>query len=290
MPSDLIKADSRINLEKLAEAGAVSREEMSSFLKGKSTLDMPNVDAMAKYLGVSLPEINVVDFFRSGYLPEAMVNFLALLGWNPGNDREIMLLDELVERFDLLRLTKSNSLFDRSKLLAFNTEHIRMVPKEKLLQHLRNYLIAIESPVVSADDQLLSRIVELSEGARTLAQIEQKSRFLFQSNDRIKYDEKAVKKVLLKDDGLAILQIVRDKLAAMEQFTEENIENMLRSLAEEKQLGLGKIAQPLRVAICGTTISLPIFDSVRMLGKDAALTRIDNTLKEFGEKAEKEET
>ncbi|MHC4240686.1 MAG: hypothetical protein ACYSUC_13230 [Planctomycetota bacterium] len=106
----------------------------------------------------------------------------------------------------------------------------------------------------------------------------------------IKYDGKAVKKVLLKDDGLAILQTVRDKLAAMEQFDEENVENMLRSLAEEKQLGLGKIAQPLRVAICGTTISLPIFDSVKMLGKDTTLTRIDKTLKEFGEKAHKEET
>jgi glutamyl/glutaminyl-tRNA synthetase len=285
----IIKADSNINLEKLAEAGAISPEEMSSFLKGKSTPDMPNVDAMAKYFGVSLPEINVVDFFRSGYLPEAMVNFLALLGWNPGSDREIMPLDELIECFDLLRLTKSNSLFDRGKLLAFNTEHIRMVPKERLMQHFRNYLKAIESPVVSADDELLSRIVELSEGARTLAQIEQKSTFLFQSDDRIRYDEKAAKKVLLKDDGLAILQIVRNKLAEMEQFTEENIETMLRSLAEERGLGLGKIAQPLRVAICGNTISLPIFDSVQMLGKESTLTRVDNTLKRFCQKTQKEQ-
>ncbi|MHC4434945.1 MAG: glutamate--tRNA ligase [Planctomycetota bacterium] len=255
-----IKADSGISLEKLAEAGAVSLEEMNSFLKGKSTLDMPNVDAMAKYLGV------------------------------PGNDREIMPIDELIECFDLLRLTKSNSLFDRGKLLAFNTEHIRMVSKERLRQHFKDYLKAVASPVFSADDGLLARIIKLCEGARTLAQIEQKSRFLFLSNYRIKYDEKAVKKVLLKDDGLAVLQIVRDKLAEMEQFTDENIENMLRSLAEEKQLGLGKIAQPLRVAICGNTISLPIFDSTQMLGKDTTLTRIDNALKKFGEKTRREET
>jgi glutamyl-tRNA synthetase len=181
-------------------------------------------------------------------------------------------------------------LFDRGKLLAFNTEHIRMVSKERLRQHFKDYLKAVASPVFSADDGLLARIIKLCEGARTLAQIEQKSRFLFQSNDRIKYDEKAVKKVLLKDDGLSILQIVRDKLAAMERFTQENIENMLRSLAEEKQFGLGKIAQPLRVAICGNTISLPIFDSVEMLGKEDTLARIDNTLKEFGEKAQKGET
>jgi glutamyl-tRNA synthetase len=76
----------------------------------------------------------------------------------------------------------------------------------------------------------------------------------------------------------------------MEPFTAENIETMLRSLAEEKGLGLGKIAQPLRVAICGTTISLPIFDSVKMLGKHKTLTRIDITLGKFGEQIEREET
>ena len=85
----------------------------------------------------------------------------------------------------------------------------------------------------------------------------------------------------MKNDGLAILQIVRDRLVAIEQFTEEAIENMLRGLAEERQVGLGKVAQPLRVAICGTTVSPPIFDSVSMLGKNNTLTRIDTTLKKF---------
>jgi len=87
---------------------------------------------------------------------------------------------------------------------------------------------------------------------------------------------------LLKNNGLAVLKIVRDKLAAMEQFTEENIETMLRNLAEEKQVGLGKIAQSLRVALCGTTVSLPIFDSVKMLGKEKTLARVAITLKKFG--------
>ncbi len=274
-----IKAEPNIDLEKLAEVGGLSLDEVRSFIAGKTMPDMPCVDAMAKYLGVSLPEINVVDFFNSGYLPEALVNFIALLGFNPGGDREIMPIEDLIACFDLARLTKSNSLFDRGKLLAFNTEHIRMAPKEKLLHHFKDYLKAIQSPVASADDALLSRIVDLSEGARTLAQIEQKSRFLFLRNEQIKYDEKAVKKVLLKDNGIAILRIVRDKLAAMEGLTQQKVETMLRSLAEEKQVGLGKVAQPLRVAICGTTISTPIFDSVVMLSKDDTLARIDNALR-----------
>jgi glutamyl-tRNA synthetase len=274
-----IKSKEDIDLEELAKVGDISVEEINGFLKGKTTPDVPAIDAMAKYLGVHLPEINVVDFFNSGYLPETMLNFLALLGWNPGGDREIMSVEELIECFDLSRLTKANSLFDREKLLAFNTEHIRRVGEERLLEHFKDYLKAVESPVIGADDETLKRIIELCAGARTLADIEKKSRFLFLADEKIEYDEKAVKKVLLKSDGLAILAVVRDKLAAMEQFTDENIEGMLRSLAEEKQVGLGKVAQPLRVAICGTTISPPIFDSVQMLGKENTLVRIDNTIR-----------
>ena len=275
----IIKATQDMDLEKLAEVGNITLEEVETFIKGKTTPDMPSIDAMAAYLGVALPEINVVDFFRSGYLPETMVSFLALLGASPGDKREIMPLDELIDCFDLSRLTKANSLFDRKKLLAFNTEHIRQAGKEKLLQHFKDYLKAVESPVISADDKMLEKILEISAGARTLADIEKKSRFLFLANDVIGYDERAVEKVLLKNNGLAVLQIVRDKLAVMEQFSQENIETMLRSLAEEKQVGLGKVAQPLRVAICGTTVSLPIFDSVQMLGKEKTLARIDTTLK-----------
>jgi glutamyl-tRNA synthetase len=274
-------ATQEIDLETLAAAGDISSEQLDSFIRGKTTLDMPHIDAMAKHLDVALPEINIVDFFRSGYLPETMVNFLALLGWNPGDDREIMQVDELIDAFDISRLTKSNSLFDRQKLLAFNTEHIKMVSAESLLGHFKSYLNTVESPMAPADDELLSTIIKLCEGARTLAQIEQKSEFLFVDNDQIKYDDKAVKKVLLKSDGLANLVIIRDKLAMMDDLTEQVIEDMLRELAEKKQVGLGKVAQPLRVAICGTTISLPIFDSVRLLGRENTLKRIDNTLKKF---------
>ncbi|MHC4478819.1 MAG: glutamate--tRNA ligase [Planctomycetota bacterium] len=277
-----IKAAGDVGLEKLAEVGGISIDEVRDFIANKATPDMPSVDAMAKCLGAELPEINVVDFFRSGYLPETMVNFLALLGWNPGDDREIMSVDELVKSFDIERLTKSNSLFDRKKLMAFNTEHLRMVSKDRLLQHFKDYLKVAESPVLSADDATLVRIIDSCEGARTLAQIEQKSRFLFVENEQIEYDEKAVKKVLLKGDGLGVLKVVRDRLAEMSEFTEEEIENMLRSLAEERQLGLGKVAQPLRVALCGTTISLSIFDSVQMLGRENTLARIDATLERFG--------
>lgn len=269
----------------IADNSGLGVEELQEFLDGKKVPDIPDVEKVAQFLGVPLPEINIIDFFRSGYLPETLVNFLALLGWNPGDQREIMTREELVCAFDPSRLNKSNSLFDRKKLLAFNTEHLRIEPREKVLSHLKAFLRERNSPLLAADDATLLRIVQLCDGARTFDDIERKSVFIFVDDDRIEFDEKAVSKVLLKDHALDILQRVRGELAAMDQFTEQAIEGMLRGLAEEKQVGLGKVAQPLRVALCGTTISLPIFDSVSMLGKERTLRRIDLTLQRFEGKA-----
>ncbi len=285
---DAITHTPEADIEKLAEKANITIEQLKSFLDEKWTPDMPSVDAMAKFLGVHLPEINVVDFFRSGYLPKTMVNFLALLGWSPVGKKEFMMIEELIESFDLTRLTKSNSLFDRSKLIAFNTEHIRMAPKDKLLVCFKAYLKEIESPLSQADDELLSRLLKINAGARTLEDIEKKSRFLFVYNDSIEYDEKAVKKVLLKNKALEILAVIHEKLSAAEQFNEQAIENMLRGLAEERQVGLGKVAQPLRVAICGTTVSPPIFDSVVLLGKENTLARIDIALKKFSQEKKRD--
>ncbi|MHC4553179.1 MAG: glutamate--tRNA ligase, partial [Planctomycetota bacterium] len=120
------------------------------------------------------------------------------------------------------------------------------------------------------------------EGARTLEQIEQKTRFAYIADQAMEYDEKAVKKVLLKGDGLAMLKVVGEALAKLEEVTAESVENLLRGLAEEKQVGLGKVAQPLRVGICGNTVSPPIFDAVKMLGMETAQKRIEQTLARYG--------
>jgi glutamyl/glutaminyl-tRNA synthetase len=281
----LIKAikEQNTDIEQIAKMVGISAEKLNDFIAGKAQIEQEKISTMAEELGVHLPEINVVDFFRSGYVPEAMVNFISLLGWSAGETREIMTRQELIEAFDLSRLSKTNSLFDRGKLLAFNTEHIKMLDADTLLGHFKKYLAAVGSPVAAADDAKLKRILEINAGAKTLEMVEQKSRFLFIGNDQIKYDEAAVKKVLLKGDGLAMLKIVREKLAATEELSESAVEDMLRGLAEEKQVGLGKVAQPLRVAICGNTISPPIFDSTQLLGKENALIRIDNALKKFAE-------
>ncbi len=271
------------DLGEIASVGGITAEQLNDFIKGKAQIEQEKIGAMAEELGVHLPEINVVDFFNSGYVPEAMVNFIALLGWSPGERKEIMTKDELVGAFDLSRLTKTNSLFDRGKLLAFNTEHMKILNADTLLGHFKEYLTAVDSPVAGADDATLKRILEINAGAKTLEMVEQKSRFLFLSNDQIEYDEAAVNKVLLKGDGLTMLKIVREKLVAMDELSESAVEDMLRGLAQEKQVGLGKVAQPLRVAICGNTVSPPIFDSIQLLGKENTLIRIDKTLQKFTE-------
>jgi glutamyl-tRNA synthetase len=190
---------------------------------------------------------------------------------------------ELIESFDVKRLSKSNSFFDRKKLLSFNTEHIKMSDIEELVVHFRSYLDFVKSPVREGDDSVLARILSASMGSRTLADIEQKSRFAFLRDDEIEFDAKAVKKVLRKAGALDVLAEVGEGLKGLDELTAESIESMLRGLAERKEVGLGKVAQPLRVAVSGSTVSLPIFDAVDMLGLDRTISRIKRTIEKFRE-------
>ncbi|HBG27102.1 MAG: hypothetical protein A2Y10_00205 [Planctomycetes bacterium GWF2_41_51] len=281
-----IKKAQGLDKEKLAAIGGITIAEIDEFLSGDAMPDTPAIDAMAGYLKIELPEINIVDFFKSGFLPETLVNFIALLGYSPPIDKEIMTLQEIIDTFDPTRFNKTNCLFDRKKLVAFNMEHIKMLPEEKLLSRYKDFLKEVNSPAAKADDLLLKKVLKACAGARTLAEIDHKSRFLFTADDKVEYDQKDVEKVLLKNDGegLAMLALLKEKLAALDKISEESIENLLRGIAEQKQIGLGKVAQPLRVAICGTTISLPIFESIEMLGINATITRMERTINEYSKK------
>lgn len=280
-----IKSDKSRDLDELAKAGDITKEELDLFLSKKSTPDEEAISKLAIAIGIELPEINVIDFAKSGYIPEALVNFTALLGWNPGTEQEIMSVDELINAFDESRLNKANSFFDRNKLISFNTEHINHTDVETLVKHMRNYLRLNDSVMNEASDEMLAKLIDLNRGARTLADIENKCKLFFTESNDIEYNAKAVKKVLLKGEkaGLGMLAVLREKLEALEDFTPAGIEALLRGVAEEKQAGLGKIAQPLRVAISGNTISPTIFDSVSILGKQTTLERIDITLAKFND-------
>jgi glutamyl-tRNA synthetase len=281
-PNTLRKAikDCGSDLLEIAEAGGITLQELEDFLGKVTTPDDDAINKMAAFVGVELPEINVVDFIKSGYTPEALVNFTALLGWNPGDDREIMSVDELIEAFTIDRLNKANSFFDRKKLISFNTEHINRTDTPTLLAHFKRYLAENKSPLLEESDELLSRVIDLSRGAKTFADIVAKCGLFFIDAENIEYDLKAAKKFIFKNDneGVAMLRVMREKLASAKDFSAGELEELIRAHSEQTGAGLGKIAQPLRIALSGSSVSPAIFDCLELIGKDEVLRRIDRAI------------
>jgi len=223
--------------------------------------------------------VEVRAFRGSGYLPGAMVNFIALLGWNPGGDRERMSREELIEAFSLDRLSKTNAKFDRQKLLAFNTDAAAEAPPDRLLASFKDYLALNETPIPSGDDDLLARLLAACRGFRTFPDVIDKAGVLFAPDDAVEYDPKAVKKFLAKGDGAgyAVLTELRPLLAETE-WAGEALEALIARFCSEKGLGMGKVAQPIRVAVAGRAVSPGIAETLVLLGKDKTLARIDRCL------------
>ena len=225
-------------------------------------------------------DVHVHAFRVAGYLPEVMVNFIALLGWSPGEDREKMTLNEMVDLFGLDGVSRSAAKFDRDKLVAFNTQAAAEARPDRLLAGMKDYLACNETPTSSADDETLAALIPANAGFRTFRDVDEKSRCLFLPDDEIAYDPKAVQKVLAKGDGAgyAMLTDLRDRLATLDDWSAESIETLLKAVMEAKSLGMGKVAQPLRVAVSGGTISPSIFETLALLGQPRTLARIDRCL------------
>jgi glutamyl-tRNA synthetase len=269
----------------LAAGAGLPVERVTEWL-GKDTIQLdlseqPKVMAVIGLKETDLPEIMVHDFRKTGYLPEVLNNFLALLGWSPGNDLERMSMEELIARFTLEGIGKSNAKFNREKLIAFNTEACAAASPTRLLGAFKDFLAANpRSPLNGATQEQLSRLLQMKAGFRTLREVEEKSRFLFVADQRIEYDRDAIEKVLKKNggQGAAALREVREILGALADWSTASLEAALNGYCESKKLALGKVAQPIRVGISGSTISPPIFQSLEFLGKEAALRRIDRCL------------
>jgi len=227
------------------------------------------------------PEIDVHDFRLAGYLPEALVNYIALLGWSPGDDREFFDLDELTGVFSIDRVGKTNARFDREKLLSFNTTWATRLSADRLLEAFKDYIQVSESPMRGASEDLLREILRVCAGFRTFRQVEEKVRFLFVADDAIAYDPKAVQKVLAKNggEGYAVLTGLLPALRELCEWSAPSVEKIIQSACESKSIPLGQVAQPLRVAVTGTTISPSIHDTLVLLGRIRALARIEQCLK-----------
>lgn len=230
--------------------------------------------------GVTPPEIDVHDFRVAGYLPEALVNFIALLGWSPGGDRERFTIQELTSEFSIERIGKANARFDREKLLSFNTDWAARLPVGRMREALRDYLNIHDLPMRQADDEALARVLELCAGFRTFADVVTKAGFFFVPDDAIQYNPKAVKKVLAKNEnaGFRMLEELLPELEALSEWSGAALETFLSDLCDRKGFKLGQVAQPLRVAVSGGMISPTIGETLAMLGRDRTLARIRRCL------------
>jgi glutamyl-tRNA synthetase len=209
---------------------------------------------------------SVQELRAAGYLPEAVDNYIALLGAGFAADEEFFTMDELAQRFHLERVSKNPAVFDERKLRHMDGLHLRELSVDELTRRLEEY----------TGRTGLRGAVEISrEKIQTLADFWPLAGFFF---DGPVDDPKAFEKVIGRDGGAETLQAARGALAAADPFTLENVEAALREVVEDHGGKAGRVFQPVRVAIAGTTVSPGIFESVTLLGREETLARIDKAL------------
>ena len=228
-----------------------------------------------------------VDAFRTeGVLPGAMVNFLALLGWSPGTDEELLSRDELVERFSLGRVLKKGAVFDPAKLFWMNGRYIAGMEEGDLAAALREALAreGIAGDEIALDADAFARmVVALAPRSRTFTEMARLARPYI--GPVREYDAKAARKSWYRDPqgAMGILKAVGDRLGAVPWKTEA-LEGTLRALAGELGVGAGKVFQPLRLALTGSGASPGIFDVLLILGRERSLRRVGRAVGRIAEK------
>jgi glutamyl-tRNA synthetase len=218
--------------------------------------------------------VSVLEYQDQGFLPEALLNYLVRLGWSHG-DQEYFTRAEMIASFDVRDINKAASALNPDKMLWLNQQHMVKAQPKDIVPHLRWQLARLG--IFSQDDQLLEGIVLAQrERAKTLKEMAENSRFFFV--DQVTIDPKAAEKHLTAD-AKAVLGELHARFAALDDWNAAAIHAVLEGLAQEKALGLGKVAQPLRVAVSGGTVSPPIDATLALLGQARTLARLDLALK-----------
>lgn len=224
---------------------------------------------------------SVIEFRRQGYLPEALINYISLLGWSYDDKREFFRKDELEELFSLEKLNKAPAVFDYKKLEWFNGQYIREMEDGELIELLLPYLQkdgVVSDPVSDSEMEIIRSMMPLmKERLHYLKDISELSSFLFQEIED--YDiQDVIPKKLDAAKTLEVLSAARSLIAGFEEAGEERTEELLREKAEELEVKLGAMLMPIRVAITGSRISPPLFGSIRLLGMEKTLERIDRVI------------
>ncbi len=221
---------------------------------------------------------SVLSYRDEGFLPSALNNYLARLGWSAG-DQEIFTGEELIEKFSLDHVGASAGVFNPEKLEWVNAQHLKMTPPSAVAALLPPFL-AERGWTPPGDDAWLARMAAtLLERAKTLVDLLDQGAYYF--NEPVTLDPAATAKHLAKANRDALLEL-RDALAALDGWTTAGIEGAFQSVLTRHNLGLGKLAQPVRVALTGGTVSPGIYELIEVLGRDRTVGRLDRALPMIG--------
>jgi glutamyl-tRNA synthetase len=213
--------------------------------------------------------VSVLQYREEGFLPEALLNYLVRLGWSHG-DQEVFSMEEMTALFDIGDVNKSASAFNPDKLMWLNQQHIMRASPARLAQYLKPQLAALGVQV--DDDAKLAAVAKAQqERAKTLKEMAQNSLFFF--SDLRGYDEKAARKNL-NAEAVKPLELVTKELGALGEWTAELIHAAVNDAAAALGIGLGKVAQPIRVAVSGGSVSPPIDMTLQVLGREVVLQRL----------------
>ena len=224
--------------------------------------------------------VSVMEYEKEGFLPEALVNFLALLGWSPKDNREILTTGQMIELFSLEGVNPSNPVFDPEKFEWMNGEYIRAYDDEKLLELVNPFLIReklINQEMVNQKTEWLLRFISLlKQRCKTLKDFAEKGKYFFKFDYR--YEPEAASKHFSSAEAADRLGAFIDRLSHLDRFEKQEIEQSLRGLADEMKIKPAPLIHMVRLASTGTSAGPPLFDLLELLGKEEVVKRIQKAV------------
>jgi len=219
---------------------------------------------------------SISDYRQAGFLPEALVNYISLLGWAPADNREMMPIGEIIKEFTLERVGKTGAVFDINKLTWMNGEYIRTKSAQELLELITPVFQAKKDLNINDKEKLLEIIKLFQPRAKTLEELADSAVFFF--SEKLEYDEEAVRSVLEKDGVKGKLKALVEKFSALETFDLQNIENCVRNLATDLNIKAADLIHPIRVAVTGRKVGASLFETVALVGKEKTIERLKGAL------------
>ena len=278
----------------VAEPGSknkLSKRKLDKYLKNRDFAEMVSHGRkIAEAIGHAADSDSfnpvIVDFYRTvGYLPEAIINYLALLGWSLDDKTENFTREELIANFSLERVNKAPASFDPKKLMAFEERHFQALPLEEKVAMAMPFLERAEmiAPPIDAVARAKVQAVAAAAGDRlkVAGDILQFDEF-FRPDDKIVIDEKSFEKHVRKPESVELLRVFKDRLSAAEPFDAPTLEKTMHDFVAENQIKIGQIIHPVRVAVTGKSTGLGMFDTLAILGKTSCIARIERALEKTG--------